>query len=56
MSTHSWGIAVDINADSHPMGSSKQSEGQKAIAEIFQKHGFYQLPNDPMHFQFARKY
>ncbi len=56
LSTHSWGIAVDINAGSHPMGSSKQTAGQKAIAEIFQKHGFYQLPNDPMHFQFARGY
>ncbi|MEQ8222687.1 MAG: M15 family metallopeptidase [Candidatus Eremiobacterota bacterium] len=56
LSTHSWGIAMDINAGSHPMGSSKQTAGQKAIAEIFQKHGFYQLPNDPMHFQFARGY
>ncbi|MEQ8171961.1 MAG: M15 family metallopeptidase [Candidatus Eremiobacterota bacterium] len=56
LSTHSWGIAVDINAGAHPMGSSKQTAGQKAIAEVFQKHGFYQLPNDPMHFQFARGY
>lgn len=56
LSTHAWGIAVDVNADSHPMGSSKQKSGQKAIAEIFQKHGFYQLPNDPMHFQFVRGY
>jgi hypothetical protein len=56
LSTHAWGIAVDVNAGSHPMGSSKQSSGQKAIAEIFQKHGFYQLPNDPMHFQFCRGY
>jgi len=56
LSTHSWGIAVDINAGSHPMGSSRQTKGQKAIAEVFKKHGFYQLPNDPMHFQFCRGY
>jgi len=55
-SIHAWGIGVDINAGSHPMGSSKQTPGQRAIAEVFAKHGFKQLPNDPMHFQYATGY
>jgi len=55
-STHAWGIAVDINAGQHPMGKSSQTPGQKAIAEIFAKHGFKQLPNDPMHFQYCTGY
>jgi hypothetical protein len=55
-SIHAWGIGVDINAGQHPMGSSKQTPGQRAIAEVFAKHGFKQLPNDPMHFQYATGY
>ncbi len=55
-STHAWGIAVDINASENPMGSSKQTAGQKKIAAIFAKHGFHQLPNDPMHFQYCTGY
>jgi hypothetical protein len=56
LSTHSWGIAFDINASENPMGSSKQTAGQRQLAEIFAKYGFYQLPNDPMHFQYCTGY
>lgn len=55
-STHAWGIAFDVNAGENPMGSSRQTAGQRKLAEIFQKYGFYQLPNDPMHFQFCTGY
>jgi hypothetical protein len=55
-SIHAWGIGVDINAGQHPMGSNRQTQGQRQIAEIMAKHGFKQLPNDPMHFQFATGY
>jgi len=55
-STHAWGIAFDLNASQNPMGSTKQTEGQRKLAAIFEKYGFYQLPNDPMHFQYCRGY
>lgn len=56
MSVHSWGIAVDLNAGENPFGRSSQNQGQQAIAAIFRKWGFRQLPNDPMHFQYATGY
>ncbi|MGV8121516.1 MAG: M15 family metallopeptidase [Candidatus Xenobiia bacterium LiM19] len=52
-STHAWGIAFDVNAGSNPMGRSTMTGDQQKIAAIFKKHGFYQLPNDPMHFQYC---
>jgi len=55
-STHAWGIAFDINAGSNPMGRSTMTGDQQRIAAIFKKHGFYQLPNDPMHFQYCTGY
>jgi hypothetical protein len=55
-STHAWGIAVDLNASQNPMGSSNMTAGQRQLATIFQRYGFYQLPNDPMHFQFCTGY
>ncbi|MHC9542224.1 MAG: M15 family metallopeptidase [Vulcanimicrobiota bacterium] len=55
-STHAWGIAFDVNAGSNPMGSSKMTDDQRKIAAIFEKHGFHQLPNDPMHFQYCTGY
>jgi hypothetical protein len=56
LSTHAWGIAFDINASENPMGSTHQTAGQKQLAEIFAKYGFYQLPHDPMHFQYCTGY
>jgi hypothetical protein len=55
-SVHAWGIAFDVNASQNPMGSTHQTAGQKQLAAIFEKYGFYQLPNDPMHFQYCRGY
>lgn len=55
-STHAWGIAIDINASANPMGSSVTNAGQQKLAEVFNKYGFYQLPNDLMHFQYCRGY
>ncbi len=55
-STHAWGIAVDLNASENPMGSSQMTDGQRQLAEVFRKYGFYQLPNDPMHFQYCTGY
>lgn len=56
LSVHSWGIAVDLNAGSHPMGRSRQTPGQRQIAAVMARHGFHQLRNDPMHFQYATGY
>jgi len=56
LSTHAWGIAFDINASQNPMGSSKQTAGQSQLAAIFEKYGFHQLENDPMHFQYCTGY
>ncbi|OGK08820.1 MAG: hypothetical protein A2W80_01570 [Candidatus Riflebacteria bacterium GWC2_50_8] len=55
-STHAWGIGIDINASENPMGSSRMTAGQRRLAEVFRKYGFYQLPNDPMHFQYCTGY
>ncbi|MBF0543927.1 MAG: SH3 domain-containing protein [Candidatus Riflebacteria bacterium] len=55
-SVHSWGIAVDINASENPYGQSRQTAGQQRLAAVFAKHGFHQLSNDPMHFQYATGY
>ncbi|MDQ7826919.1 MAG: M15 family metallopeptidase [Candidatus Eremiobacteraeota bacterium] len=56
LSIHSWGIGFDINAGANPMGSSRQTAGQRELAQVFEKYGFHQLENDPMHFQFATGY
>lgn len=55
-SVHAWGIGFDVNASSNPMGKNTQTPEQKQLAQIFAKYGFYQLPNDPMHFQFCTGY
>lgn len=50
LSTHSWGIAFDINADSNKVNPE--------LRALFEKHGFYWGGNfgDDMHFQYATKY
>lgn len=61
-STHAWGIAIDINASGNPMVRNKRNmkitDGQKAIAPIFEKYGFYwgAAFGDPMHFQYCTGY
>jgi len=55
-SVHAWGVAFDVNASENPMGSTKMTEDQRKLAAIFEKYGFKQLPNDPMHFQYCTGY
>lgn len=58
LSTHSWGIAVDINAATNPLGSHGDLDPR--LIAVFQGHkwtygGHWPTP-DPMHFQFATGY
>lgn len=58
-STHSWGIAIDLEPSKYPLGSSRRFDPQ--IVEIFKRHGFFYggdfaKRKDPMHFQFATGY
>ena len=58
-STHSWGIAIDLEADKYPLKSSKRFPD--AIVQIFQNTGFFyggdfKSRKDPMHFQFCKGY
>lgn len=58
-STHSWGIAIDLEADKYPLGSSQRFPNP--VVDIFRAAGFFyggdfQSRKDPMHFQFCEKY
>lgn len=57
-STHSWGIGIDINAKSNPLGAVPTMP--QAIIDVFREHGFtyggtWSRP-DGMHFQYATGY
>lgn len=56
LSSHSYATSIDINAASNPRGSAP-SPGQKKLAPIFEKHGWYwgdKFPiRDPMHFEYV---
>ncbi len=60
LSTHSWGIAIDMNPDSNPLGSS--GDMNPAVVEVFREFGFKWggdwtgKGKDPMHFQFCTGY
>lgn len=60
LSTHCWGIAIDINPETNPMG--KAGDMHPEIVEIFRELGFkwggdWSGKNkDPMHFQFCSGY
>lgn len=58
-STHSWGIAIDLEPTKNPLGS--KGKMHKDIVRIFKDHGFswggdFKYRLDPMHFQFAKNY
>lgn len=60
LSTHSWGIGVDLNPETNPQG--KPGDMHPGIVEIFQDFGFKWggdwsgKSKDPMHFQFCTGY
>ncbi|MGV8120744.1 MAG: M15 family metallopeptidase [Candidatus Xenobiia bacterium LiM19] len=56
LSTHSWGVAFDVNAASNGYGQKNRTEDQRILAEVFQRYGFFNLPNDWMHFQYTGGY
>lgn len=58
VSTHAWGISVDINTRSNPLGAVPQMD--QRIVSVFADHGFvwggrWSRP-DGMHFQRAENY
>lgn len=58
-STHSWGIAIDLNPTKFPLGSTERQN--IVIQNIFKAAGFtyggdFSSRKDPMHWQFASKY
>jgi len=70
-STHSWGIAFDLNAAHNPLASIPPASfdathpfvftSDHPIVKIFKKHGFtwggeFQHRKDPMHFQYSTGY
>jgi hypothetical protein len=60
LSTHSWGIAIDLNPGTNAQGSSGDMDA--GLIEIFHSVGFEWGGNwsgktrDPMHFQFCSGY
>jgi hypothetical protein len=59
-STHSWGIAIDLNARSNGMGTAGDMD--PALVALFESHGFVWggrwsgKSKDPMHFQYCSGY
>src|SRR5690242_15205292 len=39
LSTHSWGVAIDIDAATNPLGGPSTLD--QDIIDIFKKHGFF---------------
>lgn len=56
ISTHAWGIAIDLDPDTNQMGTPGSMN--QRIIEIFESFGFIWGGgfNDPMHFQFVKGY
>ena len=58
-STHSWGIAIDLEPAKYPLGNRKRFPD--AVIQCWELAGFYYGGNfrkrpDPMHFQFTINY
>jgi D-alanyl-D-alanine carboxypeptidase len=58
-STHSWGVAIDLDAEEYPLGDSKRFPDP--VVSAFHNAGFFYggdfiSRKDPMHFQFCEKY
>ncbi len=58
-STHSWGIAIDLEPGKYPLGSAARFPD--VIINVFKKYGFFyggdfKSRKDPMHFQLATGY
>lgn len=58
LSTHSWGIAIDMNPETNRQGTPGDMDPR--VIAVFQKHGFTWggqfHRRDPMHFQYALGY
>lgn len=58
LSTHSWGIAIDLNPAQNVLGTFGRMH--PAVIAIMGRHGFlwggYFKRRDPMHFQYATGY
>ena len=60
LSTHSWGIAIDLNPETNVMGGAGDMPAD--IVDAFESHGFTWggrwsgRGKDPMHFQFCSGY
>jgi hypothetical protein len=55
LSLHSWGLAVDLNAASNPVGGDSNQDPR--LVRAMERHGFswggdFQTVPDPMHFEF----
>jgi hypothetical protein len=59
LSTHSWGIAIDLEPDKYPLKSKNRFSDE--VIQIFKDAGFvyggdFKSRLDPMHFQFCSAY
>lgn len=61
LSTHAWGIAVDLEPQDNPLGEAWEDDGIRLdprVIDIFKNHGWawggdFNPRPDPMHFQWA---